>query len=69
LKKESEISTVICFQDGKYLGLFGKVERLTDAIKFDGDWQREIHMKNNPIRFSEEKYEVKTVQMDIQLLE
>jgi hypothetical protein len=60
---ECEKSTVVRFKDGKYLGLFGKAERLIDAIKFDGDWQREIHLKNNPIRLSEEDYEVKTVEM------
>ncbi|WP_299831506.1 hypothetical protein [uncultured Metabacillus sp.] len=67
--KETEINNVVRFQDGKYLGLFGKVDKISDAIKFNGDWETELHMKNNPIRLNEEIYEVKTVRIDIQLID
>lgn len=62
--KEIEVNNIVRFQDGKFLGMFGKVEKLSQAIMFNGDWETQIHMKNNPIRLSEEVYEVKTVQIE-----
>jgi hypothetical protein len=65
----SNINNVVRFKDGKFLGLFGKVDNLSQAIQFDGNWETEIHMKNNPIRLSEEIYEVKTVKTTWQLID
>lgn len=53
-----EHTAVVKFKDGKYLGIFGKVETVFEAIKFDGDWAREVCFKNQAITLINEDYEV-----------
>jgi hypothetical protein len=69
LIKESNFNHVVRFKDGTYLGIFGKVDQLSDALQFNGDRSAEIHMRNNPIRLSELDYEIKTVKNEIQLID
>lgn len=66
---DTGINNVVRFKDGTFLGLFGKVERLSEAIQFNGDWETEMHMKNNPIRLSEEQYEIKVIRTDYILMD
>ena len=58
LVNQIEHTTVVKFEDGKYLGTFGKVETVFDAIKFNGDWVREVSLNNQPITLINGDYEV-----------
>ena len=62
-----ETTTVVKFEDGKYLGVFRKVDSVFDAIQFDGIWGLELHLKNHPVVLKDEKFEVKNIRVKTEI--
>lgn len=70
MTKETEITSIVRFNDGKFLGSFNcKVEKMLDALKFNGDWKKDIQFQNQQHLLNTEPYEIKRIRVDIQLLD